>query len=244
MKWTFTVQKYFSVACQPLSVWILESFGFLIFGFKILHLFPGFCPLTVPRWLPPLGYCERLLSTWWERTHWRPVLPVPWDTHPVGFRSLTVSLFLISEGLWLWSFPLRGCYLSEINTRRMLMTRWNGVLAGDTVQRTAGLGKLFLASWAMTDSFVSLPSCHIDLADPLPTLPMSGPHSYVSSVEWRHGGWPLAIRRLEVFLGGFLGFCQQLQFACTLQAVRLRAVREKWIQLQALVWLWRRQAVC
>lgn len=48
----------------------------------------------------------------------------------------------------------------------------------------------------------------------LPTLAVSGPPSYVSSVEWRRGGWALAIRRLEVFLGGFLGLRQQLQFVC------------------------------
>lgn len=48
----------------------------------------------------------------------------------------------------------------------------------------------------------------------LPTLAVSGPPSYVSSVEWRRGGWAPAIRRLEVFLGDFLGLRQQLQFVC------------------------------
>lgn len=61
----------------------------------------------------------------------------------------------------------------------------------------------------------------------LPTLAVSGPPSYVSSVEWRCGGWALAIRRLEVFLGGFLGLRQQLQFVCTHWAVRFPGCQEE-----------------
>lgn len=80
------------------------------------------------------------------------------------------SIFNLMGGLWLWSFPLSGCYQPKINTRRMLMISQNSVPAGNTVQRTADLGEILPASWVMTDSFLRLPSCHVGLADPLSYL--------------------------------------------------------------------------
>lgn len=53
------------------------------------------------------------------------------------------SIFNIVGGLWLWSFPLSGCYQPKINTRRTLMISQNSVPAGNTVQRTAGFGGNF-----------------------------------------------------------------------------------------------------
>lgn len=72
------------------------------------------------------------------------------------------SIFNLMGGLWLWSFPLSGCYQPKINTRRMLMISENSVPAGNTVQRTAGLGETLPASWVMTDSFLRLASCHVE----------------------------------------------------------------------------------
>lgn len=86
------------------------------------------------------------------------------------------------------------------------------------------------ASWLIALSS-SLPAI-LTLLTCSPTLVVSGAYTYVSSAEWSHGGWALAIERVE---GRFLSTAHS-------ELSGFWAVREKCIQLRGLVWLWGRQA--